>query len=188
MPRGSQGNHRPCAVAAPRWEGCRRPCAGRGSRARREGLDAVPGRARHCRGGSSRQLRGERGGVGSEGVREKGWVRGRTTAFEGVVCGWGVWGVICLGLSKWAGRNVGQLVQLGCCLPVTRRHSGKSVSSPRAASHTLGEEVFPQVLAKALGELIFFAFFAPVFCEVFPYYLKLLAQIWFNLTFFVIFC
>jgi hypothetical protein len=58
----------------------------------------------------------------------------------------------------------------------------EGISSPSAPSLVLGEGPLPRVPTKALGELFFI--FPPFFCEAFPHYLKLLAQIWLTFEFF----
>jgi hypothetical protein len=64
------------------------------------------------------------------------------------------------------------------------QHSGKT-SSPSALSLALGEGPLPRVPTFALGEPFFiFLFFCPIFCEAFPHYLKLIAQIWLTFEFF----
>jgi hypothetical protein len=63
---------------------------------------------------------------------------------------------------------------------------GVGVSSPGAVELALGEESLPRVSAQ--GDLFIFLVFLPhLFCETFPSYLKLFAQIWVNFDFFNIF-
>jgi hypothetical protein len=51
-------------------------------------------------------------------------------------------------------------------------------SLPRVSQLALGEGSLPRVSAPALGNLfIFFSFFVSFFCETFPHYVKLFAQI-----------
>jgi hypothetical protein len=62
---------------------------------------------------------------------------------------------------------------------------GEGTSSTSALSLALGEGPLPRVPTFAIGEPFFiFCFFAPFFCEAFPHYLKLLAQIWLTFKFF----
>jgi hypothetical protein len=55
---------------------------------------------------------------------------------------------------------------------------GEGTSSLSASSLALGEGPSPSAFVGTRGTIfIFFCFFAPFFCEAFPHYLKLLAQI-----------
>jgi hypothetical protein len=55
---------------------------------------------------------------------------------------------------------------------------------PECSPLALGEGSLPRVLGEGTRGTIFFSFFAPFFCEAFPHYLKLFAQIWGNFKFF----
>jgi hypothetical protein len=65
-------------------------------------------------------------------------------------------------------------------------HSGKVTSSPSALSLALGEGPLPRVPSHwhSGKYFVFCLFFAPIFCEAFKHYLKLLAQIWLTFEFF----
>jgi hypothetical protein len=62
---------------------------------------------------------------------------------------------------------------------------GEACLFPECLTMALGEGSLPRVLGQGTRELLFFfKFFCPIFCEAFPHYLKLLAQIWGNFKFF----
>jgi len=63
-------------------------------------------------------------------------------------------------------------------------HSGKMLPSPSAAVLALGEEALPESQERHSGKFFFLVFFCPNFFDVFPYYFKLLVQIWWYLNFF----